>query len=187
MNYKTMIELENRNQERLNDAYQIALSTRPAVENVDGTRRWLENDQVIEFNAPMFRGLNAEFSIKNQEGQSIWFSQLSKVAMDGDFKTPMYSTIKFKGKEEYNIASKFRNASDFWEAVRDKRFKVKVLGSGFIVNLKNPKATMIMKDAPASRNEHKVFDYVIDCINNGLKQEANGLILNYKIYALTEI
>lgn len=187
MDYKIMQQLAKLNQVKLNSVNELALSSRPATTVHDGSRRWLENEQVVEFTEPMFRGVNAEFSIKNQVGQSIWFSQLSKVAMREDLKTPMHSIIKFKGECEYYIADKFRTASEFWNAVRNKNFKVKVVGIGFAVNTKNPKTKMIMKSAVNAKYEQNVFDYVIYCINNGKEHEAIGLIQEYKIYALIEI
>lgn len=189
MNYKTMLELAKRNQEQLSKASQIAIACRPATRAADGNRRWLENNQIVEFSEPIFYGSNAEFSIKNQSGQSIWFSQLSKVAIAEDMITSMHSTIEFKAEKECHI-SDIRTASEFWDAVRGKSFKVKVIGTGFVVNKNNEIAKRIMNGSGlhnGTNAEQKVFNYVRQCIENNRDHEANGLISNYKIYALTEI
>lgn len=192
MNYKKMLEMAEQNSQKMDKATELSLSRKSAIKVVDGCRRWLEDSQIVEFDEPYINGKNAEFSIKNQSGQSIWFSQLSRVAMAKDMKTAMYSTIKLKDRNEWRISDQFRRASEFWEAVRGKCFKVRVMGSGFVVNNKDPKATMLMNgSATASHNnlnaEQKVFDYVRQCIENGQDNEAKGMIVQYKIYALTEI
>lgn len=187
MNVKTMLQMAEQNRAKSDGLYEITLSNEPAVKHYDGGRRWLEDGQVVEFIEPEFRGKNAEFSIENQSGQSIWFSQLSKVAMNEDLTASTCSVIKFKGERESPIAHKFRNASEFWNAVRNKQFNVKVIGNGFIVNHTNPKTEKFMKCAANARSEQNVFDYVVDCIKTGRKHEAEGMILRYKIYALTEI
>lgn len=192
MNVKTMLEMAKQNSLKMDAATEASLSRKPAIKVVDGCRRWLEDSQIVEFDEPYINGKNAEFSIKNQSGQSIWFTQLSRVARAEDMKTAMYSTVKFKDRNECRISDQFRRASEFWEAVRGKCFKVRVMGSGFVVNNKDPKATKLMNgSATASHNnlnaEQKVFDYVRQCIENGQDNEAKGMIVQYKIYALTEI
>lgn len=184
--------MAKQNSLKMDEATEASLSCRPAIRVVDGCRRWLEDAQIMEFAEPHFKGKNAEFAVKNQSGQSIWFSQLSRVARAEDMKTAMYSTIKFKDKNEWRISDQFRHASEFWEAVRGKCFKVRVMGSGFVVNNKDPKATMLMNgSATALHNnlnaEQKVFDYVRQCLENGQDYEVKGMIAPYKIYALTEI
>lgn len=187
-----MLEMAKQNSQKMDEATEASLSSRPAIRVVDGCRRWLEDSQIVEFAEPHFKGKNAEFAVKNQSGQSIWFSQLSKVARTEDMKTAMYSTIKFKDRNECRISDQFRHASEFWEAVRGKCFKVRVMGSGFVVNNKDPKATMLMNGSVTTLHnnlnaEQKVFDYVRKCLESGQDDEAKGMIVQYKLYALTEI
>lgn len=89
MNVKTMLEMAKQNSLKMDEATELALSRKPAKKVVDGCRRWLEDAQIMEFAEPHFKGKNAEFSIKNQSGQSIWFTQLSRVARAEDMKTAM--------------------------------------------------------------------------------------------------
>lgn len=184
--------MAKQNSLKMDEATELALSRKPAIKVVDGCRRWLEDSQIVEFAEPYINGENTEFSIKNQSGQSIWFSQLSRVARAEDMKTAMYSTLKLKDRNEWRISDQFGNASEFWKAVRGKCFKVRVMGSGFVVNTKDPKAAMLMNgSATALHNnlnvEQKVFDEVRKCLESGQDDDAKGMIVQYKVYALTEI
>lgn len=188
-----MLKLVKENQMGTDKVTVIALGGRPAVQICDGYRRWLEEGQTVEFVHPQFKGNNAEFHINNQSDQSIWFSQLSQVAMAKDLKTPLYSTITLKGECVQKIAEKFKNAAEFWDATRNKRFHIAVLDTGFIVNTQNSKANMLMSGNSAkgsnanTRTSQKVFDYVLTAIKLGRDSEATGMIKKYVIYSLTEI
>ena len=186
-----MIENAKRNQSLLNQNLELLGSSRPAVSISDGCRRWLEDEQIVEFVEPEFKGKNAMFHVKGQSGQSIWYTQLSQVAMDEDLKTPMYSTIKFKDGRLLQIADNFRNGSDFWKAIRGKQFRVSIIGAGFIVNTKSENYSKLISETPSLQaitesSSKKVFDYILSAIEQN-KVYCKGLIKNYTIYSLTEL
>lgn len=173
--------------------YLIANGSRPVINNNDGTIRWLEDNQEIQFINPSFIGKNAEFSILNMPNQKIWFSQLSQRGIGENFSTPLLDEIILKGQPKSFICEKYKNPVEFWDAVRGKRFRVTVLGSGFCVNRNSPLVKELLKPIVTGRHitekndDNCIFDYVRTCVSKGHVNAVTGTIKNKKAYRLTEI
>lgn len=190
MNVRKMQEFAQQNRIQLDKGSEMALRNGGAITVCDGNRRWLENGQVIEFITPSFNGTNAEFYIRDQSGQSIWFTQLSRTAMAEDLKTPMYSVIRFKGEEECRISDRFKNARAFWETVKNRSFSVKEMGVGFVINTYDEKTKRILGrlcSFDSQKAERMAFDLICSGSIEGSSNVADVAIKKYPIYALTEL
>lgn len=182
----------NRNS-NINPFDNIVLQSRDAITIINGEIRWLEDNQIVEFVNPHYLGSNAEFSIKNCSGQKIWFSQLSSYGVkEDDFETPLLDEIIFNGQSMCHIAEEFKSASDFWDAVKGKRFKVNVIGSGYCLNknselVKNLRMSASRDSASNKNVDRSVFNYIRNAVRNGNNPSVYGTLKSKKAYRLSEI
>lgn len=193
MNYKSMVELTKKNSRPLTPYEEIALHSKDAVRNIDGNIRWFEDKQEIQFENPQFKGANAEFSIVNRPFQKIWFSQLSSMGVSEDFSTPLLDEIILKDQCRGNICEKFKTASEFWNAVKGKKFIVTIKGKGFSLNKESNLVSVLNTPAvtgakiPKKTAEENTFEYIRQCVIQGKPEQVRGTLKNKTAYLLTEI
>ena len=192
MNYASLVAKTESNKQD-NVYNRIASDSKPLVNIVNGIMRWLEDAQEIQFDNPIFRGNNAEFSIINKPYQKIWFSQISSIGISEDFNTPLSDEIIFKGHPQCYIFEKFKSANEFWNAVKGKKFKVTIKGKGFCLNqgsdvVKSLKAKNALGRGISVENiEKSIFDYIRQSVKNGDVSHVSGTLKNKTAYRLTEI
>ena len=189
MNYKSMVE----HTKKPTPYEEITLHSQSAVRNVNGEMRWFEDKQEIQFENPQFKGANAEFSIANRPFQKIWFSQLSSQGITEDFNLPLLDEIIFKDQCRGNICEKFKTASEFWNAVKGKKFIVTTKGKGFSLNKESSLASILNAPAvtgakiPKKTAEENIFEYIRQCVIQGKLDNVRGTLKNKTAYLLTEI
>lgn len=108
-----------------------------------GIVRWLDDGSVIEFTSANIYTSNAEFEINNDPNHLVWFSQLNALFIDKDDVEKLYTgSIQLKGTEPRLIRDIFPD--DFWNMVKNKKFKVIVDDNGFIqINEKDERVQRI--------------------------------------------
>ena len=126
MDYKHMCDQLKHNQLSEIERF-IALSSlanKPARQASDGIKRWLELDEIISFSG-ILRGnshSNAELIINNNEYHTIWYSQLSQKLYYGEPDKFLTSKLILKNGKTLQLC--YTSFPDFWNIVRNKRFKV---------------------------------------------------------------
>ena len=91
------------------------------------------------------------------------------------------------------ISKKYKNALDFWNDVRGKRFTVELLGNGFTLNLKNDLVKRLrilaMRGAGISDEaiDQSIYDYIRNAVNDDKTSEVSGTLKYKKAYRLIEI
>lgn len=192
MQYSKLVSVTEANKNE-NPYYKIALGSQSALKTVDGIVRWLEDKQVIQFENPHFKGRNAEFSIVNRPFQKIWFSQLSSRGITEDFNSPLLDEIILKDQCRGNICEKFKTASEFWNAVKGKKFIVTIKGKGFSLNKESNLVSVLNTPAvtgakiPKKPTEENTFEYIRQCVIQGKPEQVRGTLKNKTAYLLTEI
>ena len=181
------------NNSNINPFDNIVLQSRDAITIINGEIRWLEDNQIVEFVNPQYLGSNAEFSIKNCSGQKIWFSQISNYGVNNqDFETPLLDEIIFKGHPVVQISDKFNRASDFWNSVKGKTFKVNLIGNGYCLNnnseiVKNLRNSL-RKGSTSNKNlDANILNYIRNAVSNGNNSSVYGTLKSKKAYRLSEI
>lgn len=175
------------------DYHLISQHGKPAVKTIDGTMRWLEDGQTISFSDPKFYSTNAEFLINGHKWQSIWFSQIHSYGVLDDLHTPLLDEIVFKGQPVCLIRKKYISPRTFWDDVKDKKFKVEIINSGFSLNFYNDLVNSLITDAITKGKarpgeaEQIVFDYIRQAVNRGKADSVKGTLKIKNTYRLIEI
>lgn len=191
MNYKAMLAQAAKSDKKTTPFEAIAESSKGAISRTDGQMRWLDDKQEIEFDEPQLRGANGEFKIKNMPYQKIWFSQLSSMGMDGNIRNPLMDVIIFKGELPCNIRDRFHSAQSFWNAVKNKKFRVDVLGHGLQLQKDCPyvmsQRRIAVKRALNKDIDGFVFEQIRNEVENGNISIVSGALKNKVAYRLTEV
>ena len=194
MDLKTMSSIAKKNEDTFkNKLYKIAMHGKTATPIVDGIMRWLDEGQIIRLENPQFRKANAEFDINGKSGQFIWFSQISSVGVCDNLQTPLLDEIVFKGQPACHIKGKYLSAQSFWNDVKDRKFKVEIIASGFSLNFHNDLVNSLITDAIAKRKarpgkaDQIVFDYIRQAVNSGNADSVKGTLKIKNAYRLIEI
>lgn len=139
MQYKHMCDQLKHNQPSVIEQFiTSSLVYKPATSVNDGTKRWLELDEIISFSG-ILRGnshTNAELIINNREYHTIWYSQLSSKLYYGEPDKFLTSKLILKNGRTLQLCD--TSFPDFWNIVRNKRFKVTKIESGCKLNDKKP-------------------------------------------------
>lgn len=193
MDVKTMLALSAKYGLKLSDYDRLVLGGKPAVSIQDGGMRWLEMNQEIQFCEPRFLAANIEFSIAGKPFQKIWFSQLSSFGVYDDFKSLLMDEIVFKGQESCLISKRYKTATDFWNDVRGKTFRVEIIGTGYALNRDNVivnsfrQSTKSGAMASDEKTDKRVFDFIRKEVERGNKSNLSGIIKYKTAYRLVEI
>lgn len=193
MDFKTACENAIANKTEKHDYIKIAQYGKSAVKTIDGNMRWINDGQTISFDNPKFYSTNAEFQINGRNWQNIWFSQIHSYGVLDDLQTPILDEIVFKGQPACRIKDKYISARTFWDDVKDKKFKVEIIGGGFSLNLKNDLVNSLITDAIAKRKalpgkaDKVVFDYIRQAVSNGKTDSVKGTLKNKTAYRFIEI
>ena len=192
MNYKAMVELAKRTSIKLTPSEELALKSKDAVRINDGVMRWFEEGQEILFDEPHYYGFNAEFCIKDKPYQKIWFSQLTAKGMDVKLETPLLDEILFKGESASIIAKRFTTPRSFWNAVKEKKFRVEIIGNGVTLNNKNcPLVESLRRSYSAELYSEdvdtRIFDYIRHHIEEVEQYSSSKPLKPKKAYRLIEV
>lgn len=172
---------------------KIALNSKSAVSVTNGEIRWLEENQVFQFEEPMSLSNNIEFTVVGRPFQKIWFSQLSSYGIDAKSHSLLLDEIVFKGQDPCVISKRYKSAIDFWKAVRGKNFKVEIIGTGYDLNGKDAIVDLIRKSSgewTSISNEivdKSILDFIQQKVNEGKTSEVLGTLKNKTAYRLIEI
>lgn len=181
MDYKHMCDQLKHNQLSEIERF-IALSSlanKPARQASDGIKRWLELDEIISFSG-ILRGnshSNAELIINNNEYHTIWYSQLSQKLYYGEPDKFLTSKLILKNGKTLQLC--YTSFPDFWNIVRNKRFKVTKVESGCKLNDKKPEIKKMMS-----------FENAIKFIHNlAITKDPSfsSFTIYTKAYTITEI
>lgn len=196
MNYKTAVSnANNKSKSEKNELEYIMISQsgKSAVTVVNNDMRWLDDGQIAQFGNPQFRKANAEFEINGKSYHKIWFSQLSSNGVCEDLQTPLLDEIIFKGQPALHIRELYKSAKTFWDAVKNKNFKVEIINTGFSLNLYNDLVSALINDAVAKRKalpgkaDKVVFDYIRQEVERGNTSKVMGTLKKKVGYRLIEI
>ena len=185
-----MLAQAEKSSHKLTPFKEIAARTKGAISHSDGQIRWLDDKQEIEFDEPELRGANGEFKIKKKPYQKIWFSQLSSMGMDEDIRNALVDVIVFKGQSPCNIRERFYSAQSFWNAVKNKKFRVDVIGHGlqlskdsqYVVSQRKIAIKRAIQDVDGF-----VFEQIRSAVMSGNISIVSDALKNKVTYRLTEI
>ena len=99
---------------------------KPAIRKYGAVQRWFDEGDIIAFTACEMHLNNAEFQINNSSNWIIWFSQLDTPLYNGSYNRNLegIQVCSFHLKNGDFLVPIKSNPSDFWNAVKGKRFRV---------------------------------------------------------------
>ncbi|MCI1741565.1 MAG: hypothetical protein LKI18_04195 [Prevotella sp.] len=145
----------------------------------NGTIRWLDSGQIIEFTKSTIYTQNGEFEINGSSSQKIWFSQLTAVFVNIKNKNVVLAEITFC--DGSSLVMRNLDVTDFWEKVRGRKFRVKA-SSVYKLNEKANK----YKELGSFSN---IFNYLNSLLNAKKYDELadSNMIYPGTMYELKEI
>lgn len=161
--------------------YMLFGSNGPAVTPYGSVQRWLDEGNIISFTSCQMHLDNAEFQINDSKNWAIWFSQLNtplyKGEFDSDFNGLQVCSFLFKnGRYLYPVRS---NPTEFWNAVRGKRFKVNSVIPCYGPNKENPEVRIL--------SIGQVYEKVHNSILGGRGNYIKNMLKPQKCYDFIEI